>query len=106
MKFIEHGKIFPNVREHYGNWRPVYIMQWYSFTTLIHLSPLQKQEYEEDQQKLKNKHHKKEHDQLMSEIDRLEKLMKDTKNALEEQQHKNSGMFLYLLVYISIHVAV
>lgn len=73
-------------------------MQWYSFSTLVHLSSLQKQEYEEDQQKLKNKHHKKERDQLMSEIDRLEKLMKDTKNALEEQQRKNSGMFLYLLV--------
>lgn len=80
------------------------IVQWYSFSNSSSCYFLQKQEYEEDQQKLENKQHKKERDQLLSEIDRLEKLMKDTKNALEDQQRKNSGMLVPIPT--SIHVAV
>ena len=76
------------------------VVQWYSFSSSSSCHFLQKQEYEQDQQKLENKQHKKERDQLLSEIEHLEKLMKDTKNALEDQQRKNSGMFLCLLLYM------
>ena len=79
---------FPQVKKHYGG----QICRWYSFSNSSSCHFLQKQEYEQDQQKLENKQHKKERDQLLSEIDHLEKLMKDTKNALEDQQRKNSGM--------------
>lgn len=95
-----HADIFSPKLKSIRETKFVDIVQWYSFSNSWSCHFLQKQEHQQDQQKLENKQHKKERDQLLSEIDRLEKLMKDTKNALEDQQRKNFGMFLYLLVYM------